>query len=418
MRPLVPQHLHAAYFGKTVGPTDWEKGAGPGFSLQSVGTLPTMDTLADYFSEHILPAAILANTRGEYDGAWRAWLTFCFSQDAISKAFPVQAVTLRAFMTHLLLCQYASATIAKYLAAVLHRNRQFGGAPPLAYRELASWMKPLQMRLGVPKVPSLSLRPEHVHTWLCVGAPDPLLLRDILMVAVGTAGAMRPSELVGLDVCDWITDKEVNAYGEPLGDAVYVKVQKNDQARRGMFKRFSRNSSDPRLCIPTRIRAYMTALGLVRHADCRKWRGTAADQAYPCERCGRLFRRMRAFPGGCVPVREWPHAISMATVSAALQKLLLTMDVSPAGFTNKSMRRGGLTAAKKAGVPPALRKEQSGHKSAAHTAYESSSDSAEEEVVRQDDLPTERPRAGWQPEHLYRFSRAVTAGAGGVGGVQ
>ena len=80
--------------------------------------------------------------------------------------------------------------------------------------------------------------------------------------------------------------------------------------------------------------------------------------------------------------------------------------VAPGGFTAKSMRRGGLSTAKRAGIPAALRREQSGHKSSSNEVYESPTDSDEDEIEGVSDLPVARPAGGWRPEHLYCFARA------------
>ena len=55
---------------------------------------------------------------------------------------------------------------------------------------------------------------------------DEIHERNVLMIAVGTVGAMRPSELVALDVCDWLGRVLKDAGGGPLGDAAYIKRQK------------------------------------------------------------------------------------------------------------------------------------------------------------------------------------------------
>jgi hypothetical protein len=53
------------------------------------------------------------------------------------------------------------------------------------------------------------------------------------MVQLGTLGAFRQSELVALDVCDWIVIRECNAKSESCGAMVFVKIQKNDQEGKG-----------------------------------------------------------------------------------------------------------------------------------------------------------------------------------------
>lgn len=63
------------------------------------------------------------------------------------------------------------------------------------------------------------LHARHIRDMLQIIPDDLIQERDILMVAVGTVGAMRPSEVVGLDVCDWLVGHELGADNRPLGAA-------------------------------------------------------------------------------------------------------------------------------------------------------------------------------------------------------
>ena len=406
LRHLVPADRQDAFFSQSAGSTDWEAHAHGGYTLAVQGEMPSVDELAAYFNGQILPATVAPSTREEYDGMWRAWVTFCYCQGCILKAFPTDNHTLRAFLVHLLLCGYAPPSVAKHLAAILHRQRQFGGPPPLAFRELGAWLKPLRRVLTAPKPVFVRLTAEHVRQLLELPCADLLVERDVLMIAVGTVGAMRPSEVIDIDVCDWLANYDRDGRDAPLGDAVYVKRQKNDQQRQGMVKRFAFGAAEG-TCIPRRVRAFMLRAGLRQHGLCQKWRGGLENQAIPCALCGRMFRKMRRCQdGGAVVSGAQPHALSTDSVQSAITSLLPRIGVAPGGFTAKSMRRGGLSTAKRAGIPAALRREQSGHRSSSNKAYESPTDSDEEESGRVCSLPTTRPPGGWQPEHLYCFSRA------------
>ncbi len=50
--------------------------------------------------------------------------------------------------------------------------------------------------------------------------------------------------LLDIDVCDWLFHHDRDNHDAPLGDAVYVKKQKNDQRRQGMVKRFAFGSAE------------------------------------------------------------------------------------------------------------------------------------------------------------------------------
>lgn len=406
LRGMVPKHLHEAFFSTSGGETDWEAHAHGNFALGFQGQIPSIDALAAYFNGQILPSAVTSTTRDEYDGMWRAWITFCYCQQCLDKVFPTDNHTLRAFVVHLLLCGYSAASVAKHLAAILHRQRQFGGPHPLAFRQLGTWLKPLRKALSTPKPVLVRLHARHIRDMLQIIPDDLIQERDILMVAVGTVGAMRPSEVVGLDVCDWLVGHELGADNRPLGAAAYIKKQKNDQIRQGMLKRFA-FGTEKQTCIPYRVGEYLKKTGLRNHPQCVKWTGRLENQASACETCGRLFRKMRRYTDGDVAIAmAFPHALGVDAPQAALTSALKRIGVPPMGFTAKAMRRGGLSTAKRAGVPAALRREQSGHKSCANKAYESPSDSEGDEMIGAGDLPACEPQGGWRAEHLYYFSRA------------
>ena len=73
------------------------------------------------------------------------------------------------------------------------------------------------------------------------------------------------------------------------------------------------------------------------------------------------------------------------------------------------MRTGGLSTAKRAGVPKALRCQQSGHQSNAHKVYESDDDTLTEGNL---DLPKNEPPGGFRKRASVPFFanvRSVTA---------
>jgi hypothetical protein len=93
--------------------------------------------------------------------------------------------------------------------------------------------------------------------------------------------------------------------------------------------------------------------------------------------------------------------LSKGSIGKALTALLDAIGADHRAYSTKSMRRGGLSTAKRAGIPKDLRMVQSGHRSKAHTVYESDSSSGEDAVG----VPRSMPRGGWRVEDLYHFSK-------------
>jgi len=94
--------------------------------------------------------------------------------------------------------------------------------------------------------------------------------------------------------------------------------------------------------------------------------------------------------------------ISSKHITDAIAMMLTTSQVDDMGFTSKSMRKGGLSTAKRTGVPRALRCRQSGHQSNAHKSYESDDGT---DTESNQDSPRCDPPGGLRQYHLYRFSQ-------------
>ena len=151
-------------------------------------------------------------------------------------------------------------------------------------------------------------------------------------------------------------------------------------------------------CVIAKVEGWMRLAGLAVHPSCRKWTGERRS-ADPCHLCGRLFRRMH---NNSTVDGNPASGLSKRAVQEALNRRLRDAYLPTAGFTTKSFRKGGLSTAKRAGLPRALRMIQSGHRSDAHKVYESGSDTDDDLLPG---VPRVEPRGGWAVEDLYQFSR-------------
>jgi len=235
-----------------------------------------------------------------------------------------------------------------------------------------------------------------IHIRLIASLPTISLLheRDSILVQLGTLGALQQSELVALDVCDWIVNRECDAKGKSCGAMIFVKRKKNDQEGKGRWKRICWGGP---LCLVKRIESYLHWSNLHTNAACLKWKDVAL-RTLPCATCGPLFSMVY----GGTRFYAQRERVSSKHITNAIARMLTIAQVDDVGFTSKSMRKGGLSTAKRAGVPKALRCQQSGHQSNAHKAYESD-DSTDTE--KNQDLPRCEPPGGFRTNHLYRFSQ-------------
>jgi len=65
-----------------------------------------------------------------------------------------------------------------------------------------------------------------IHIRLIASLPTTSLLheRDSIIVQLGTLGAFWQSELISLDVCDWLTNQECDSRGQSYGAMVFQTI--------------------------------------------------------------------------------------------------------------------------------------------------------------------------------------------------
>ena len=270
--------------------------------------------------------------------------------------------------------------------------RQADLASPLQYREMGAWLLGIKKNTSSGVKTKMRLTPMHIR--LIASLPTNSLLheRDSILVQLGTLGAFRQSELISLDLCDWLMDRECDPRGQSYGAMVFIKRQKNDQAGKGRWKRIAWGEN---LCLVKRVERYLHEAHLYTHAECLKWKDVAM-RTTTGDKCGPLFPMVY---GGTRFNYRRQH-ITAKHITNAIARMLTAAQVDDTGFTSKSMRKGGLSTAKRAGIPRALRCQQSGHQSTAHMVYESDDDTDSES---NQDLPKQEPPGGFRRGHLYRF---------------
>ena len=155
-------------------------------------------------------------------------------------------------------------------------------------------------------------------------------LRDRALLLVGWVGAMRRSEIVGLD---W---RDVNWKPEGL-----ILTLRKTKHRSHSVEHYLVASELPGRC----PRASLDA-----------WRQVLARQRYAARSAGGIFRRIEK--GG----RIQPGRLGAASVGAILRRRAAAAGLPPEGLTAHSLRAGGLTAAAQAGVARAELLRHSRHR--------------------------------------------------------
>lgn len=341
--------------------------------------LPSVEDLVDLFSRVIEPAAWSPVTRSGYFAAWRCFVSFAVSQSSIGDVMPATGDLLRAFVSHLVMFNYAAGSVVSFLYAVKCRHVMYGHRFGISNVELARWVKSVRKLKQSEAKPKFPITAVHLKQVLALKHQSVISRRNATIVVTGTIMAARCAEVVALDVCDvrFGMDREM-----PTGVCVKIKFRKQDQCGKGLMCRIAPATKAGTGCPVGLLREYMLENELVVQPGCTK----GEEPTKPCHACGRLFRSTCRMKGSDFRLRATTatnHGMTKNSVRVAIDQVLSGIGLDTAGYSGKSMRKGGLSQAANAGVPEELRTRQSGHLSVANRRYES-----------------------YTPTQLYRFSQA------------
>jgi len=73
----------------------------------------------------------------------------------------------------------------------------------------------------------------HIRLIASLSTTSLLLEQDSILVQMGTLGAFRQSELIALDVCEWLINRDYDSRGRSCGAMLFVKRQENEQESKG-----------------------------------------------------------------------------------------------------------------------------------------------------------------------------------------
>jgi len=178
--------------------------------------MPTLDALTEFLATQGLPAALTESIQKDYDSDWQGWVTFCVVMCKPEAVMPADKQVLLAFMSQLILCQYATGTIGKILSCIVTKHRQFDYPLPLQYCEMGTWLLGLKKNTSSGVKTKMRLTPIHIQLIASMPTTSLLYERDSILVRLGTLGAFRQSELISLDVCDRLMDRECDSKGRSI----------------------------------------------------------------------------------------------------------------------------------------------------------------------------------------------------------
>lgn len=264
------------------------------------------------------------NTRRAYRADWEDFAAWCDKYQRAS--LPASADTVAYYLADRSQ-ELKTSTLQRRLATIAEAHRAAGAESPTKSAQVKLVWSGIRREKGVAqdhKKPTLT---KHIRE-MVAHLPEGLLgVRDRALILLGFAGAMRRSELVGLDVTDVALGDE--------GLVAVIRKSKTDQTGEGR-KIGIPFGANPETCPVKAILSWI-------------------EQAHI--EGGPLFRSVNKH-GHVMTTR-----LSDRAVADVVKRSLVAAGKSPRGFAAHSLRAGLITQAAMAGVSERAIQDQSGHKS-------------------------------------------------------
>lgn len=314
----------------------------------------SVDALTAVFVGWIRPAAQHADTSTSYDGPWRAFVTFAIGFDRERELMPTSLELLQAFASYLVAADLTANTIALYFTCIKDHHLRHGLPFILAESEQRAWMRALGCKVSRPTRQDIPTTAAQVRALLVLPVRTAQEYQDILATSLATVIACRPSDLVDIDVCDFL----LSFFNDPPGTAaINIRGAKPDVKRKGHHPRLGA-AADPRYDLVAWILEWCAHWGYRTSDACTKQTRPHAH----CFACGALFRKLdNNVPR---PASNPRHSWSTDDFTKAVRQAITRLDsgTDASMYTARSCRAGALSLGASRSIPEYIMSLQSGHR--------------------------------------------------------
>jgi len=266
------------------------------------------------------------NTTRVYRTGWAQFTSWCDEHGVV--ALPAGPETVAFYVADL--AKVAKpATIDARLAAISVPHRAAGPDSPTKEEAVRLVRRGVRRTLGTAQHQVRPVTVPELRTMLQGLGTDPGGCRDRALLLLGFAGALRRSELVGLDVADVTEGAD--------GLTVHLRRSKTDQEGAGRTVGIP-YGSNPLTCPVRAWRAWLEVSGITEEAAFR-----------PVDRHGHVGTTR----------------LSGQAVALVLKRHAARAGLDPGEVAGHSLRAGLATSAAAVGVPERIIAEQTGHKGTA-----------------------------------------------------
>ena len=271
-----------------------------------------------------LEAARSEATRAAYRSSLADFTAWCQARGLL--ALPAEPGTVARYLVDRATTLKVS-TLTRRLAAISQAHQAKGAESPTSALLVRKVLAGIRRVRGVAQQGKAPLLPDDLRLMVAQLGEGLGDRRDCALLLLGFAGALRRSELVGLDVGD--------LEARPQGLVITVRRSKTDQEGAGRRLGVPRGR-DPRLCPARAVAAWVEAAGL-----------TTGPLFRPVDRHGNVSS----------------ERLADYTVVRVVKRLVAAIGLDPDDYGGHSLRAGLATAAAAAGKAERDIMRQTGHRS-------------------------------------------------------
>jgi len=211
-------------------------------TIQAAAIAPgwaALDNRARAYAE----AARAPATLRAYAADWRAFTVWCAAHGV--DALPATPHTVAVFLADL---KGRPSTLRRKLAAIAVMHRAAGHDSPTDHGMVRATFAGIRRERGVAPRPKTALLVDELRAAVATCGERCIDVRDRALVLIGFAGALRRSELVGLDVSDAAFE----------GEGLVLRLRRSKTNQEGELEEVAvLYGSDPRTCPVRALRAWL-----------------------------------------------------------------------------------------------------------------------------------------------------------------
>lgn len=305
--------------------------------LSKSGSFPPGDKPGNEIKELAQKAHVLAQgakseaTKKAYKKDWDSFVDWTTEQNL--SHIPAEVETIVLYITHMDTLGRAPATITRALTSISQAHKLKGYESPTYHPQCTEVLKGIRRHRGTAQRQAKPLLAANMKKIVRACPPGVLGKRDRALLLLGWAGALRRSELVGLDYEDIESVEE--------GILLIIRKSKGDQEKKGQ-----------KVAIPELENEFCPVKALYR------WQSIVAKSS------GSVF-----CPVGLMGKNRFFYQIdkvrrlSARSVSIIVKKYVKIIGLNPDHYSAHSLRAGWTTSAAAIGVPEHLLMKHTRHRS-------------------------------------------------------